>query len=425
MSKKQQVYDVVIVGAGMVGSALACGLAQQSLRVALVDKKLPAPIEPDESPRIRVSALHLASEQLLRNLGAWQHIAAQRTFAYQYLAVKEMPDKKSGFLPPLPDISNWATTRFEASELDRPYLGHIVENDVIQLGLIERVRELENIYLKTGDEVVSTYIDNDMRIVELASGERLQAQLVIGADGAQSQVRRLANIGQSSDAYEQHAMVVSVSYTGATQSGTWQAFRPQGPLAFLPLSSTADKKYASLVWYDSAETIKELKALSTQDLRRKIQASFPAELPPLNEILQVASFPLVKSHAHTYSAERVVLVGDAAHTINPLAGQGVNLGFMDAAALIEKLGKAHIEGHGLFQGDVVKAYEKARRLSNQVMMSAMDGFYYGFSSEATPLKVLRNIGLGLAQRSGPIKQKVLEYATGLQGDIPKLAQVQN
>ena len=126
----------------MVGSALACGLAQQSLRVALVDKTLPTPIEPNEPPRIRVSALHLASEQLLRNLGAWHHIAAQRTFAYQYLAVKEMPDKKSGFLPPLPDISNWATTRFEASQLDRPYLGHIVENDVIQLGLIERVCEL-------------------------------------------------------------------------------------------------------------------------------------------------------------------------------------------------------------------------------------------------------------------------------------------
>ena len=422
MQDKSLHFDVVIVGAGMVGGAIACGLAQQNFRVALIDKALPKPVSNDEPPRIRVSALNLASEQLLRNLGAWNYIAAQRAFPYQYLAVHER-HAKTGLVSKLPDISRWATTRFEAAELGRDHLGHIVENDVIQGGLLQRVNDLSQISLFTGTSLASMSGSANARALTLSSGETLTTGLVIGADGAQSQIRQLAGIGQYAEAYEQHAMVVSIRYKGAMQTGTWQSFRPEGPLAFLPLSPVAGANYGSLVWYDSADTIAALKQLTEAQLKQKIKANYPDALPEIEEIIQVASFPLVKSHAQQYWSDGVVLAGDAAHTINPLAGQGVNLGFMDAAVLIEKLGKAQLEGVSLSDPSVARDYESVRRKYNQLMMSAMDAFYLGFSSRSTPLQVIRNIGLGLANRSGPIKRKVVEYATGLQGEIPRLARV--
>ena len=422
MHDKSLHFDVVIVGAGMVGAAIACGLAQQNFRIALVDKSLPKPVSLDAPPRIRVSALHLASEQLLRNLGAWQHITAQRVFPYDYLAVHES-HAKTGVVSWLPDISKWATTRFEANELNRDHLGHIVENDVIQGGLLKRVNELDQIRLFTDTGLESLELGEQGRSLRLSSGETLEAELIIGADGAQSQVRQLAGIGQYADTYEQQAMVISIRYKGPLQTGTWQAFRPEGPLAFLPLSSVGGANYGSLVWYDSAETIAGLKQLTNAQLKQNIEAAFPEALPPIDEITQCASFPLVKSHAQQYWSDRVILAGDAAHTINPLAGQGVNLGFMDAAVLIEKLGKAKLEGLELGDPSIAQDYEATRRKYNQLMMSAMDAFYLGFSSRFAPLQLVRNLGLGLANRSGPIKRKVVEYATGLQGEIPRLARV--
>ncbi|KZX74841.1 hypothetical protein A3715_15110 [Oleiphilus sp. HI0009] len=422
MQDKIKHVDVVIVGAGMVGATIACGLAQHNLRIALIDRALPKSIKSGEPPRIRVSALHLASEQLLQNLGAWAHIPKDRALAYSYLAVKEMP-AKSGFVSKLPDITSWATTRFEAQDLGREHLGHILENDAIQLGLLDRVAELPNIELVSGVTIESSELGSDKRMLTLSDGSVMSADLVVGADGAQSQMRRIAGIGQFSESYTQHAMVVSITYKGGVEQGTWQAFRPEGPLAFLPLPRIDGVNYGSLVWYDSPNTIAQLKGLSDAELRQKLQAIYPQELPDIEQILQVASFPLAKSHAQQYSGERIVLAGDAAHTINPLAGQGVNLGFMDAAVLIEELGKALINDQALSDRAVLKNYEKQRRMFNQLMMSGMDAFYYGFSNRSAPVQIIRNIGLGLAHRSGPLKQKVLEYATGLQGSIPKLAKV--
>lgn len=177
MHEKSLQFDVVIVGAGMVGAAIACGLAQQNFSVALVDKALPKPVQRDEPPRIRVSALHLASEQLLRNLGAWKHISAMRAFPYDYLAVHES-HAKTGLVSKLPDISKWATTRFDATELGRDHLGHIVENDVIQGGLLKRVEELSRISLFSDTTVQTITGDAAQRLVQLSNGETLISQLV-------------------------------------------------------------------------------------------------------------------------------------------------------------------------------------------------------------------------------------------------------
>ncbi len=417
-----QKFDLIIVGAGMVGATIACGLANSGLRIGLLDRALPKPYEADEVPRMRVSAINLASEQILRNIGAWGHIEATRTCPYRALAVSEMP-ARFGLSKHLPDISSWARTCFEADSIGNSHLGHIIENDLIQLGLLERVKACKNITLICPVDIESINILADEVTVASAAGEHYCASLIIGADGAQSQVRRLTNIGVYSDRYEQQALVATVQYRGEQIDTTWQAFRPEGPLAFLPLASSGANQYASLVWYDTAERLEELKAMDEASFIRTLSQTYPADLPRIELVHSRASFPLVKSHALRYASERAVLAGDAAHTINPLAGQGVNLGLMDAAVLIETIGKAQISERDYWSLDVLKGYESQRRKHNQLMMNAMDLFYHGFGSRLLPLHVMRNIGLGLAQRSGPAKRKVTEFATGLGGQLPRLAQL--
>lgn len=417
-----QKFDLIVVGAGMVGATIACGLANSGFKIALLDRALPKPYRADEVPRIRVSAINLASEQVLKNIGAWEYIRATRTCPYRALAVSEMP-ARFGLSKRLPDISSWARTCFEADSIGQTHLGHIIENDLIQLGLLERVKACSNISLICPVEIASIDVSAEAVSVMSKTGEQYTAPLIVGADGAQSQVRSLARIGVYSDRYEQQALVATVQYRGEQSDITWQAFRPDGPLAFLPLADSDGQQYASLVWYDSAERLAELKAMDEATFIRVLSQTYPNDLPRIEKVHARASFPLVKSHALRYAAERVVLAGDAAHTINPLAGQGVNLGLMDAAVLVETIGKAQIAGRDYWSLDVLTQYESQRRKHNQLMMSAMDMFYHGFGSKLLPLHVMRNIGLGLAQRSGPAKRKVTEFATGLGGHLPRLAQL--
>jgi len=250
---------------------------------------------------------------------------------------------------------------------------------------------------------------------------------VIGADGAQSKVREQANIGQYREQYEQQAFVCTVEYQGKQEDITWQSFTSHGPMAFLPLADSGASNnggkihYASLVWYDSPDSIKQLKQTGDAELLTTLQSKYPKELPTLNKIVARASFPLFKSHALDYVKDGVVIAGDAAHTINPLAGQGVNLGFLDAAVLIEVLAQAVMNNHNFAAKTVLNEYQKRRRSENQTMMRLMDAFYYGFSNDHLPLKVIRNLGLGLANHAGVAKHSVVKYAIGLSGDLPKLA----
>jgi 2-octaprenyl-3-methyl-6-methoxy-1,4-benzoquinol hydroxylase len=414
-------YDIVIVGAGMVGATVACGLADSGLKIALIENTRPRPFIADEIPHIRVSALNLASEQILRNLGVWPFLEAMRLCPYRRLAVNEKAQKR-GLLGKLPDISGWARTEFNSASVGRSHLGHIVENDLVQHAFYERIAQHDALELICPANIKSFHkLELGYQLV-LDSGKTLNTKLVVGADGAQSLVRQHSDIGQYQEQYEQHAYVMMVSYDGDQQDITWQSFRPEGPLAFLPLARSGDVSYASLVWYDSVERIKNLKSLDNNDLLDEVKRCYPKALPRLLAMHTRASFPLYKSHAKTYVQERVVLVGDAAHTINPLAGQGVNLGFMDAAVLVDVVGRALLNGEDYASSETLAAYEKQRRGYNQLMMNAMDAFYYGFSNKHLPLYVARNVGLGLAQSAGFAKNKVTEFATGMVGSLPRLAQ---
>ncbi|UZE95702.1 FAD-dependent monooxygenase [Alkalimarinus alittae] len=418
----QNAYDIAIVGAGMVGAAIACGLGPTGLRIAILDRTPPPAFDANQTPDIRVSALSYASEQILRNIGAWSHISAMRTCPYQRMGVTEklaIPMSLAG--------SPINQTLFDSTDIGYPYLGHIVENNITQLGLHQAMKQYSNIDILCPSNIQSIDFDSPLPTVSYTQNSlqdnlsELTAKLIIGADGALSKVRDWASIGMNSNQYEQQALVATVEYQGEQQDITWQAFTSTGPLAFLPLMDVNKKHYGSLVWYDQPDKIRQLMALDSPSFMEEVTKNFPPQLPPLIKLLKKGSFTLVKRHAQDYISHRVALAGDAAHTINPLAGQGVNLGFQDAATLVEVITTAHTQGKDIGLTENLRQYERLRKIENQKMMEIMDLFYHLFSNNHPPLKLLRNIGLGLADKLPFGKKKVIKYAMGLEGNLPKLA----
>jgi ubiquinone biosynthesis UbiH/UbiF/VisC/COQ6 family hydroxylase len=243
------------------------------------------------------------------------------------------------------------------------------------------------------------------RELTLDDGTELQARWVLACDGAESHTRRLAGIGVSRFEYRQHCMLINIDTDFAQEDITWQQFTPSGPRAFLPLPG----RHGSLVWYDSPARIRALAAMSNEALAVEVRRHFPSRLGGFT-VTGKGSFPLVRRHANDYHAGRVVLLGDAAHTINPLAGQGVNLGFKDVACWAGLLGKAGAQWHELA---LAGRYEGRRRPDNLLMQSGMDLFYGVFSNEIGPLRLARNLALNLADKAGPLKEMALRYALGL------------
>ncbi|WP_250656666.1 FAD-dependent monooxygenase [Alkalimarinus coralli] len=418
----QHTYDIAIVGAGMVGAAIACGLGSSGLKIAILDRTPPPPFNPEQPPDIRVSALSYASEQILRNLGAWQFISEMRTCPYQRMGVTEkleMPFSLSG--KPINQ------TLFDSTDIGYPYLGHIVENNITQLGLHKAMAQHDNIDLLCPSDITSIDFNSTLPTIHFSehgkasAPQKLSAKLIVGADGALSKVREWASIGINSNQYEQQALVATVEYEGVQEDITWQAFTSTGPLAFLPLMDVCSKHYGSLVWYDLPDKIRQLMSEDSATFIAEVTTNFPSQLPPIINLLSKGSFTLVKRHAQHYLGHRVALAGDAAHTINPLAGQGVNLGFQDAATLVEVILEAHAKGQDIGLSENLSAYEHLRKVENKKMMEIMDVFYHMFSNDNPPLKLLRNIGLGLADKLPFGKQKVIKYAMGLEGNLPKLA----
>ncbi|RTZ16169.1 2-octaprenyl-3-methyl-6-methoxy-1,4-benzoquinol hydroxylase [Vibrio aquaticus] len=388
-------FDVAVIGGGMVGAATAIGFAKQGRKVAVVEGSEPKAFTPEQPLDIRVSAISEHSVSLLSDLGAWDAIQQMRICPYRRLETWEHPECR---------------TRFHADSLGMDQLGFIIENRLIQLGLWQQLEALDNVTLYCPDKLENIEF-GELNQIKLASGTSISAKLTVGADGANSKVRQLAGIGITAWDYRQHCMLINVETELPQQDITWQQFTPSGPRSFLPLASLeGDGKsvpQGSLVWYDSPSRIKRLSAMSPAQLREEVLAHFPQELGDI-KVLQSGSFPLTRRHAQSYSANQCVLVGDSAHTINPLAGQGVNLGFKDVEVLL-----AVTEGKEELSSDVLAQYERKRRPDNLLMQSGMDFFYKSFSNDIAPLKLVRNAALKMAEKTGPLKVQVLKYALGL------------
>ncbi|PKM12721.1 MAG: 2-octaprenyl-3-methyl-6-methoxy-1,4-benzoquinol hydroxylase [Gammaproteobacteria bacterium HGW-Gammaproteobacteria-3] len=394
-------FDVVVVGGGMVGAAVACGLGHSGMSVAVIEQTLPEPFSFDQMHDLRVSALSIASQKILATVGAWPGIESRRLCPFKRMRVWETA----------------GDTEFCSDAVGYDELGYIVENRITQLALLERLQDFNNIELMCPATIRRIDYQGKSSEIELDDHRILRAKVLVAADGGQSRVRQAAGLGVTSWDYKQHALVIYVETGYAQQDITWQRFVPSGPQAFLPLPG----HYGSLVWYHSPDEVRRLKNLSHERLLQEVTQAFPDCLGKIEAILGTASFPLKRQHAQNYVKPGVVLVGDAAHMINPLAGQGVNIGLLDAAALAEVLIEAHRAGRDIADNAVLKRYERARRNQNLQMMTVMDIFYRVFSNAAPPLKFLRNLGLGLAERIGPAKNKVMRYAMGIEGKLPKLA----
>lgn len=387
--------DIFIVGGGMVGTAIAARLGGSGLRIAVLEQSPPAAFDPDSAPDLRVSALSPASIRLLQDIGAWQHISAMRTAPYQRMQVWEQK-REDG-------------TLFDASEIGAANLGHIVENRIVQLGCTAALAQHDNIELICPDEISSLHTHDGISQLILKSGRSFTTRLLIGADGARSKVREAATIGLNSHEYPMHAFVATVAIQGGERDITWQRFTPEGPQSLLPLAGD----YASLVWYRPAARVQQLQQLDDAALIAAFRAEFPDNLPDISAIVSRGSFPLIRRHAQDYVRNGIALAGDAAHTIHPLAGQGVNLGFQDVAALCEVLLAAQQQGEDIGSLPVLRRYQRRRQLANHAMQRLMDLFCYGFGNDIAPLRFARNLGLKLANRGGPLKKEVIRYALGL------------
>ncbi|MTH44909.1 3-demethoxyubiquinol 3-hydroxylase [Intestinirhabdus alba] len=389
----QQSTEVAIVGGGMVGGALALGLAQRGFTVTVIDRSEPGPFTPDAPPDVRISAVSAASVALLQGLGVWGAVQGMRCHPYRRLETWE-----------------WESARvaFDAAELTLPQLGYMVENTVLQQAIWQALAAHPAVTLRVPASLAALHRHSDGYALALDNGERIAARLVIGADGANSQVRQMAGIGIHAWHYAQSCMLITVRCEASPGDATWQQFTPAGPRAFLPLFDD----WASLVWYDAPARIRQLQGMNMAQLQKEISQCFPARLGAVTPVA-AGAFPLTRRHALQYVQPGLALVGDAAHTIHPLAGQGVNLGYRDVDALLEVLANARAHDEAWASRSVLMRYQTRRMMDNFMMQSGMDLFYAGFSNSLPPLRLMRNLGLMAAARAGVLKRRALKYALGL------------
>ena len=401
--------DLIIVGAGMVGSALALALQHSGLQILLLDGG-PLSVKPfDQSAAFepRVSALSAASQRILERLGAWNGIAARRTSPYGEMQVW--------------DGSGTGQVHFSAASVHAEVLGHIVENRVVQDGLLDALYEAD-LGLLPGARLEQLRRSGDDWLLTLTDGRELRAPLVIAADGANSAVRRLAGCATREWDYLHHAIVTSVRCSKPHQQTAWQRFTDDGPLAFLPLAKVDDAEHwCSIVWSTTPAEAERLMALDDAAFCHELGKAFEWRLGEVLESDPRHCIPLRQRHAKRYVEPGLALIGDAAHTIHPLAGQGVNLGFLDAAVLAEVLLHALERGENLADSKVLGRFERRRMPHNLAMMAAMEGFERLFQADPLPLRWLRNSGLNLVDGANEAKALFVRQALGLSGDLPALA----
>lgn len=400
---QMQEVDVVIVGGGMVGLGLAAALKQSTLRVAVVEGRLPDPVL-GTAPDNRVSALSLASQRILQGVGAWDGIAARRLQPYERMQVWEQ--------------DSFGQIAFDAASLLQGALGHIVENRVIQLALLEAIGGAGNIQLLTPARAKSLQSSAAGALLLLEDGRALSASLVVAADGAHSWVRRQADIPLTSWDYGHHALVATVRCAEPHEAVARQIFTPQGPLAFLPLW---EPDLCSIVWSVPAKRAEALCALDDERFSRQLTAAFDGRLGLCKVEGARSAIPLTARYARDFARERLVLVGDAAHTIHPLAGQGVNLGLLDAAALAEQILIHHGKGADIGLHANLRGYERWRKSEAARMLAAMEGLKRLFAGSNPLKKLVRGVGLCAVDALGPLKQGMIRAAMGLDGELPALA----
>jgi len=406
MSSRRHDFDVVIVGGGMVGACLAALLGADGRlapwRVALVEPAVPrAPA--DDAVDLRVSALSRASQRILAHAGAWSGIA-EHACPYSDMVVWDAASR--------PDARD--ALRFSAAETGEPDLGCIAENRRVQWALLES-RHLRGVtQLRAGLEALE--FDEESARLTLSDGRRLACALVVGADGGQSRTRELCGISRAGWSYGQTALVAHLRTERPHRHTAWQRFLPDGPVALLPLRDGR----ASLVWSTSTSEAQSLLALDAAGFAQRVTEASGRVLGQLALDSDRAGLPLALWHAREYVRPRLALAGDAAHTIHPLAGQGVNLGFLDCAALAEVLGDAVAAGADPFGLRSLRRYERWRRSENALMLGTTDTLNGLFRQKSVAAATVRRLGLTVVAGQPLLRRGLVQRALGLAGDLPAI-----
>lgn len=402
-------FDIVIVGAGMVGACTAALLARSQLtaaaRIALVDARPPAAPAADADIDLRVSAISRATERILTACGVWDAVRRARIHPYERMTVWEGGSGPGGS----------GAVHFDAAELGEPNLGYIVENRWLQFQLFDAAARAGVAVFRQA--VASLEPGEAHATLGLVEGRSLTARLAIGADGADSPTRRLAGIETRGWGYAQEALVTHVRTELPHLDTARQRFLDTGPIALLPL---ADGR-SSIVWTTTPDRALALKEIDDRDFAHAVERATDRVLGAVTAGAPRASFPLRLLHAQDYVRQRLVLVGDAAHAVHPLAGLGVNLGFLDAAALVETLADAGSAGAELGDARVLRRYERWRKGENLAAMGLVDGINRLFANASPALSGLRRFGLGAVDRLPPVKHFFMRRALGTRGELPRMA----
>ncbi len=397
-------FDITIVGSGMVGATLACMLANETdLSIAVIDNAKPVAKPSMDSFDLRVSAITRASENIFRNIGVWPAIEALRVSPYRDMHVWDA--KGNGII------------HFDSADLSEATLGHIIENQVMQYALQQRLQTYSNVTL-IAPASCKKLIENEQQNVLLLDDDKvITTSLLVGADGGRSWVRQQSAIMTRGWDYDQVALVTYVKTEKSHQETAWQRFMPTGPLAFLPLLDG----YSSIVWSTSAEQANELKNMDATEFNKALCVASDNRLGDILSCAERAVFPLRFFVVEHYIKPNLALVGDAAHTIHPLAGQGVNMGLADAAALAQTLIDAIMQGKTVNSTSVLRRYERWRKADNLAMMVAMDGLKNMFGSEIGVVQALRNTGMNIVDNTPVVKNMLIKQAMGLTGDLSRFA----
>lgn len=393
-------FDILIAGGGMVGATLACALGDGRLRVGVIEPQAAA--VPGVEYDLRVSAIAPAAQAIFENVGAWEGMRAHRVAPVERMHIREQGSMLD----------------FDSAEIGEPCLAWIVENSVIVAALAARAQQHANVEWLSPARLAAVEVGERLVSVRLDGGRTLRTRLLVGADGAGSRVRQAAAIDWRVHDLTQSAIVAVVQTERGHDGCAYQNFLPTGPLAFLPLP---DPERVSIVWSADRARAEALMALADDAFDTELQAAFGERLGTVRLASRRAAIPLALGFARDYCAHRIALIGDAAHTVHPLAGQGVNLGILDAATLAETLLAAAHAQRDIGVHPVLRRYERARKGADTGMQLVTGAFRYLFGSDWPGVRMLRQSGLALTDRLPPLKHFFMRQASGLAGELPPLA----
>jgi 2-octaprenylphenol hydroxylase len=407
MKSNAREFDVIVIGAGAVGAVMACLLrrhgASASLRIALIADRFMQMPPPESDWDLRVFALSRASERVLKLCGIWDYLPTSRVNPFERMRVWDAdgPAPTGGYVS------------FDCADIGEPNLGYVVDAQVLQWQAIQRARALGVVLIEASASAIAE--TQDAMRVGLEDGRELRATLIVGADGTESKTRQLLGIETAGHAYDQNALVTHVRTALPHANTAWQRFLPTGPLAFLPLCDGR----CSIVWSTQRTEAARLRALDAESFGAELTAASGEALGACTLTAPLAAFTLKLQYAVAYAKPRAVLLGDAAHVVHPLAGQGLNLGLLDCATLAQVLEDC---GDPANFGDmkVLRRYERWRRSENLLAGAGLDALERLFSYPRGPVVAARRFGMGAVQRSGMVKRRLARHALGLSGDLPAI-----